>query len=121
MVIEALTVLLTIFLAVAFHVDIIRRAQFGVTLQNGAFFLARSRALGDGWKRSRSELRSSLLRSLGERKGDAVSRAIDVTEEAVPDGLEASIHYRYPAVMRFPYARGAKHHFEMTEKCRFFY
>jgi hypothetical protein len=120
--IEGAAVVFLLVLAVAFHLEIIRRAGLTVTLQHAAFRFVRARALGVAVRASRAELRAFLRRSFGGERGDAINRKLEIEEKLSREGLETHLRYRYPSFLRFEMSeRYTKHHFQLTEICKFRY
>jgi len=127
---EAAITLFILSLAVGMNLELVRRAQYEVLFRHACFLYVRERSLGSGLAKSRHAVFTFLETALGYRKTRSVFIGLHLDEVRVAQGLEAKVHYRYPSLVQFLYQfrknNGAeltfrKHHFELTETCRYFF
>src|SRR5262249_1163511 len=113
---EATLTLLPVLLALFLGLELIRRARVAVALHHGAFLPARDAVFRRSPGSRHQRLHRWLANSLGG-KTRAASVAADIAGRR--SGVEARLHYRYPALLSFPWKQGRKHHFEVTQTCLF--
>ena len=117
--IEALFSLLLIGLVTCLNIEVVRRAVIEVSLHHGSFLYARDRALGIGQERARRRVAEFLANGWGQSARRRSIAHVQMRAERSARGVDGRLHYRYPALLRFPYRGGDKHHFEVTKRCRF--
>lgn len=118
---EASIALCLLVFAVGVNLELVRRAHSKVLFEHSCFLYVRARALGTGVVQSRKQVFHFLEHALGYQRTRSIFIGLHLEEELVTDGIEARVHYRYPSLLRFPYRGQQKHHFELTEKCKFFF
>ena len=116
---EAVFSLPVLVLAVMINFELIRRAQHEVLMQQGAFILARARALGSSSDGARREVRMFFESAYGREGARAFWKGLTIQESWKPSGVTVKFHRRYRSFLIFPLKNGFKHHFEITRECHF--
>jgi hypothetical protein len=111
--VEAGLVLFPLVLAIALNLELGLRARRHGVVAWATFAFTRARALGAPAASADGEVRRLFRRALGADRG------FSVDETRTEAGLSVRGHYRYPALLRFHAGQSPKHHFEVSELCRF--
>lgn len=115
---EAVFSLMVVMAVMVLNLELIRRIQLEIVFHHGSFLAVRERILGESDSAARRLVGKLWRSALGEAGQWHFARS-DHREREGRDSLVRSSSSRYLAFLPFRETGLTKHHFEVTEACKF--